>query len=92
MQTNHATRIIEALPDGTLETEVGLTARNLRHAKSVGRFSGLWYRPIRQTCERHGVFCPEDAFFWKAPAKNNGTEKFNEVGPEYQPVNKQGAA
>lgn len=77
MEPNHATRIIDALPEGTLENEVGLTARNLRHAKSVGRFSGLWYRPIRLTCEKHGVFCPEDAFFWKSPAKNDGAEMVN---------------
>ena len=87
MQANHVIRIIDALPEGTLEAEVGLTARNLRHAKSVGRFSGLWYRPIRVICEKHGVFCPEEAFFWKKAAKKNGTKTDNQDGVEIHTVN-----
>ena len=87
MQANHVIRIIDALPEGTLETEAGLTARNLRHAKSVGRFSGLWYRPIRLICEKHGVFCPEDAFFWKSAANKYGTETVNSDGGEILTVN-----
>ena len=59
-----AARIIADLPEGALEG-VGLSARNIRHAKSSGLFSGLWFVCIRDLCEQHGVECPEAAFYWK---------------------------
>ena len=73
MSSNPASQIIEALPDGALE-RLGMTARNIRHAKSSGRFSGLWYRRIRDLCMDHGVPCPMDAFNWKGDDTNLGNE------------------
>lgn len=72
MTQNHAIRIIDAIGEETLKDDLGWTDRALRHARSVGLFSGLWYDPLRKLCERHGVYCPVEAFSWKSPAKKYG--------------------
>ena len=71
MSSTPVTQIIEGLPDGSLE-RLGMTPRNIRHAKSSGRFSGLWYRRILNLCNEHGVSCPMDAFNWKGVDNNIG--------------------
>jgi len=81
MSTKHAPRIIDALPPGTLQSELGWTERAIRHARSVGQFSGLWYLPIKEICERHLVYCPPEAFVWKAaPAKKHGNNMASAQG------------
>ena len=75
MTIKHASRIISAItPDRLLD--IGMTERTIRHAKSSGRFAAMWYLPIKELCESHGVFCPLEAFTWKAPAKKHGGDLY----------------
>lgn len=74
MQQKHATQIIEALTADVLKRELGMSDRAIRHAKSSGSFAALWYRPLKELCESHGIYCPLDAFNWKLPAKNSGKQ------------------
>lgn len=80
--TNHASKIIDALTVKTIVDNTGLTERNVRHAKSTGKFSARWFQVLRDLCIEHGVYCPEDAFSWveplDRPAKKIGT-KVNKV-------------
>ena len=75
MSQKPAPKIIEALTPDVLTSELGMTERAIRHAKSSGRFSGLWYEPIKNLCESRGIFCPLDAFTWKSPAKKRGNRE-----------------
>ncbi len=72
MTTKHAPRIINAITPDRLK-DIGLTERTIRHAKSSGRFAAMWYLPIKELCESHGVFCPLEAFNWKVSAKKHGS-------------------
>jgi hypothetical protein len=65
-------RIIDALTPERLEAELGFTQRAIRHAKSSGLFSGLWYPELKKLCEKEGVECPLTAFYWKEAAKKSG--------------------
>jgi hypothetical protein len=82
MTQEHAARIIEAIGEPALKKELGWTDRAIRHAKSTGTFSGLWYRPLKELCDKHGVFCPTDAFTWKTSAKKYGSTLTNNQGAE----------
>mgnify|MGYP000847628558 FL=1 len=78
MQQKYAPKIIDALSPDVLQHELGMTERSIRHAKSTGRFAAMWYRPIKELCESHGIYCPLDAFNWKQYAKNSGNPGENQ--------------
>lgn len=71
MAINHVSTIIDGLGHDHL-IKLGLTERNIRHAKSVGGFSALWYLPIKEAMDSQGLACPLGAFRFKDVAKNNG--------------------
>lgn len=72
MSSYDASHIIANLGAGVIASELGFTERNLRHARTTGKFAGGWYSEIKALCERHGVFCPMSAFSWKVADKKNG--------------------
>ena len=72
MSNRTASQIIDALSADLIMVKLGMTERALRHAKSTGRFSGLWYEPMKSLCESHGLICPLEAFTWKKPANKLG--------------------
>jgi hypothetical protein len=87
MTQKHAPQIIEALTSQVLRDELNMTDRAIRHAKTSGTFAAFWYRPLKELCESHGIFCPLDAFNWKDAAKNNGTSgASNKPAPMKQTV------
>jgi hypothetical protein len=75
MSKNHTIRIIDALGEDVFKDRLGWTDRAIRHAKSFGLFSGLWYRPVRRLCDEHGIWCPEEAFTWKDAPKKDGSNR-----------------
>ena len=81
-----ASTIIKALGEEALEKNLGMTPRAIRHAKSTGKFSGLWWPEIRNLCVSHGVYCSETAFTWKSAAKNNGDQISEQVVQKAMPT------
>lgn len=73
MRNNPAHTLIEAIGHSTLCECLGLTERNLRHAKSVGYFAAKWYAPMKALAESHGVFCPLEAFNFERLANKVGS-------------------
>lgn len=65
-------QIIHALGEDFFVQELGLTERNLRHAKSVGQFAAHWFAAIDDACKKSGVPCPREAFNFKSPANDSG--------------------
>lgn len=72
MQPNPAQMLIDAVGHEVLRDALGLTDRNIRHARSVGYFAAQWYAPMKVLAESRGVFCPLDAFNFKPVAKLTG--------------------
>lgn len=64
--------IIDTLTPHRLATEIGMPERTIRHARTTGRFSGLWFGPVADLCHQLSIPCPIDAFTWKAVAKKDG--------------------
>ncbi|HEV8035249.1 hypothetical protein [Yoonia sp.] len=75
MRNNPAHILIEAIGHSTLCECLGLTERNLRHAKSVGYFAAKWYAPMKALAESHGVHCPLEAFNFERLANKVGSNK-----------------
>ena len=80
MEQKHAPKIIDALPPNVLQDTLGMTDRAIRHAKSTGMFAAFWYRDVKEICERHGIFCPMEAFYWKGHAKKDGMPDLENQG------------
>lgn len=72
MKSNPAQMLIDAVGHEVLRDSLGLTERNLRHARSVGYFAAQWYAPIKVLAESRGVFCPMEAFNFKPVANLTG--------------------
>lgn len=48
--------------------DLGLSQRNLRHIKTQGKFPAMWYLPVKQLLESHGLLCPIEAFKFAQPS------------------------
>lgn len=77
MKNNPAYNLIEAIGHSVLRENLGLTERNLRHAKSVGYFAAKWYKPMKELAEGRGVYCPLDAFNFESLANKLGNNPAN---------------
>lgn len=72
MSSNHVHQLIDHLGERFFLETLGWTERNLRHAKSVGKISALWFDAIDKACLAKGFQCPRAAFNMKEPAKDIG--------------------
>ena len=74
MSSNQVTTLIEQLGESFFLDTLEWTPRALRHAKSVGEISALWFGPIEEECETQGIYCPRSAFSFKTVARNIGNQ------------------
>lgn len=72
MAQNHVHTIINVLGEAYFLNTLGLTERNLRHAKSSGKFAAHYFDAVDEACRNKGLECPRDAFTWKVAAKDIG--------------------
>lgn len=71
---NPAKIIINALGEEKLMAELGFTQRNIRHARTSGKFAGAWFDEIEALCHKNNVYCPRSAFAWKRPDQKVGND------------------
>ncbi|WP_212525876.1 hypothetical protein [Actibacterium sp. MT2.3-13A] len=73
MSKSDTHQIIDAIGVDAL-TEIGLSERNIRHAKSSGQFAAQWYERIKFLCDEQGIECPLSSFSFKPIDKNIGSD------------------
>tara|TARA_R110000851_G_scaffold301190_3_gene457507 strand:- start:278 stop:568 length:291 start_codon:yes stop_codon:yes gene_type:complete len=79
---NHASPLIDAIGPELLKKKIGLTARNIRHIRQIGKFPSKQYASVKFLGESIGVHVPMSAFSFEAPAIKLGNAKASKQGKE----------
>jgi hypothetical protein len=57
--------IADTLGAEAIQSQLGVTHRALRHARSIGYFPAAWFAGLEAMCLAAGIDCPRSAFSFK---------------------------